>query len=372
MSASLVIEKGKILIYRVFDVAEEIDLPLAERLLSEKSNRFRVHITPNKIQAIIIRNPPIRVTLGPTQLTVAGVKYEAEVVATIWDYGVVSISFQIIIDGMIWSDLLKVGADVSNNTKAFDEIYNVGLQKSKELTDLIQTALKAPSGFQIFEDYTIYFLQQVQGVKNNLDLTEKLDLPALIQGEIQEELSPKNREGMLQHLYQYSKNDSVIIDWNSAVIYEPKGDREIIDVIEFALTHLLEFRYYDDLLDRRLAELYASIEVGRQRIWRSQFATITTEANAKFIEFSEFVERVDNSLKVVGDFYLATVFRGALRRFRVLDWQESITRKMNILARVSELLQGELNARRSQLLEIIIILLIAFEIVSAMIKTTGT
>jgi hypothetical protein len=130
----------------------------------------------------------------------------------------------------------------------------------------------------------------------------------------------------------------------------------------------LELRYYDDLLDRRLTELYDSIEARRQTLWKAQFGRISREANSRYLEFSEFMERVDNSLKVVGDFYLATIFRGAVKRFRIMDWQQSIARKMNLLARVSELLLGEVNVYRGHLLEIIIILLILFEIISAMFK----
>jgi hypothetical protein len=101
---------------------------------------------------------------------------------------------------------------------------------------------------------------------------------------------------------------------------------------------------------------------------RGKFRQLSDEASSRYIEFSEFIERVENSLKVVGDFYLATVYRAATRRFRLADWQQDITRKMNILAQVSSLLQGEINIRRSHWLEIVIIALIAFEIVSALFK----
>ena len=74
------------------------------------------------------------------------------------------------------------------------------------------------------------------------------------------------------------------------------------------------------------------------------------------------MERVDNSLKVVGDFYLALIFRGATQKFRIKDWQDSISRKMAILAQVSELLEGEMNVRRSHWLEFAVVFLFIFEI----------
>jgi uncharacterized Rmd1/YagE family protein len=72
---------------------------------------------------------------------------------------------------------------------------------------------------------------------------------------------------------------------------------------------------------------------------------------------------------VVGDFYLAEIFRAAVRRFRLADWQQSVTRKLNLFTRVAELLQSELNVWRGHLLEFVVILLIAFEIVSAILRS---
>ena len=55
-------------------------------------------------------------------------------------------------------------------------------------------------------------------------------------------------------------------------------------------------------------------------------------------------------------------------RLGLADWQENITRKMNLLAQVSSLLQGEVNIRRSHWMEITVIVLILFEVVSALLK----
>jgi hypothetical protein len=118
-----------------------------------------------------------------------------------------------------------------------------------------------------------------------------------------------------------------------------------------------------------MRELYDQVEARRQSLWASYFSSSSKEANTRFLEFSEFIERVDNSLKVVGDFYLAGIFRAAVRRFRLADWQQSVTRKLNLFTRVSELLQGELNVWRGHVLEFVVIFLIAFEIVSAILRS---
>lgn len=102
----------------------------------------------------------------------------------------------------------------------------------------------------------------------------------------------------------------------------------------------------------------------------TEYGRLSREANSLYLEFSDYVERVENSLKFVGGFYLATIFRSAAGRFHLRDWEESVTRKLNTLAQISELLEGEINVRRSHWLEIVVILLILYEIVAAALRFT--
>ncbi len=314
-----------------------------------------------------MRNAPVRLNLGTLDVPIGGMLYPVEGFATIWDYGVVSILFSLALDkGTPWSKLMVLSDLLTDDRASNEAIDALARQRAKEIREMLHDALQAPAERELLEDYVIYFLEEIEGIKRGDELMDAVDVPALILGETREELAEKSRAAILDTTVQYAENDLVVIDWNSAVVLEPSGQRDIADVIEFALTHLLEFRYYDDLLDTRLGSLYDAIVSRRKSNWR--FAQLAHEANSRFIEFSEFIERVDNSLKVVGDFYLAVVFRAAITRLRIRDWQASVTRKLNLLARVSELLQGEVNVRRGHTLEIIVIVLIAFEIVSAILK----
>jgi hypothetical protein len=363
------IKRGTILVYRVFDIAEEVDLRGVESAVSDASVTARVTIARGRGNAVVIRNAPVRLNLGKVSVRIFETLVQAELLATVWDYGVLSLVFQIpIAEGTLWSSLIPKGAVFNGDVPGIEELNQLARDKARELTQLMKPALKRVNEWDVFEDYTIYFLEEVAGIERAAQLLEKGAIPELILGEPKEKLSPKSRNGIREVSFQYSENDLVVIDWNSAIVIEPSGLRDIPDVLEFALTHLLEFRYYDDLLDHKLTDLYDSIELGKNTLFRGDFAKISHEANSRFIEFSEFLERIDNSLKVVGDFYLAVIFRGAIRRFRIGDWQESLSGKMNLLARVSELLQGEVNTRRAHMLELIIIMLIAFEIVSALIR----
>lgn len=367
--ADFSIESGKVIIYRVYDVAEEIDLARVEAILSEPQQGLRVRLDRTRRPSVLVRNEPIRLRVGEVNLRIGDRDYQAAVSATVLDYGVLSIALHLgIPSGTKMQSLLELAEAINRSGGDEAEIDAVARKKAEDITSQLSKAFKRPQLWEVSEDYVIYFLQKVNGVKLAADLLRAPELAALLQGESRETLAGPTRDGILENRFQYAENDLAVIDWNSAVVYEPSGQMEIADVIEFALTHLLEVRYYDDLLDHRLGEMYDEVEVRRSGVFQRRINQIVHEANSRYLEISEIMERVDNSIKVVGDFYLAVIFRGAIRRFRVLDWQQSITRKMNSIARVSELLQGEMNVRRSHMLEMIVIALIAFEVVGAFFR----
>jgi len=362
---SVQIQKGSVLIYRVFDVAEEVNLSRVEELLKSESNKARLKLTRTPRQAVIMRNAPVTLGLGESELVLSDRNLKIVTFAKFWDYGVLSIQFQIPIQaGMSWNELIDFSAALENDPM-IDEAARL---RAQELVNIVNPALRDPHSWHEFEDYAIFFFEELSGIEKVSELAEKVDAARLILAENSVKLSVNARKSILESTFQYSDTDLTIIDWNSAIVIEPSGRKEVPEVIEFALTHMMEMRYYDSLLDQRLGILYDSIEESRSRFFNNRFSALSREASTRYIEFSEFIERVDNSFKVVGDFYLARIFRAAGEEFRIPEWEENITRKMNLFARVSELLQGEINVNRSLWLEIIIVVLIAFELVTTFSK----
>ena len=218
--------------------------------------------------------------------------------------------------------------------------------------------------WSLYEDYVTYFIQEFDGLNVPLsELNQQVDVAALILAETKENLSDGIKKNTLDNTYQYSKQDLVVVDWNSALVVEASGSMDVPLVIEFALNQLLEMRYYDDLLDEKLNNLYNNVVGGKKGIFSKQYAKFAEEAGQIYIEISEIVENVENSFKVVGDFYLAQIFRASSKRFRFDDWVRSINEKLGNLAEVSKLLHSEVNESRNQIMEITIIALIAVEVV---------
>jgi hypothetical protein len=220
------------------------------------------------------------------------------------------------------------------------------------------------SEWHTHEDYVTYFIQGFDGVNFQMsELVDKVDIPALILAEASDVLSDSIKKTTIENVFQYTKDDLVVVDWNSALVVEPNGSMDVPLIIEFAINQQLEMRYYDEILDQRLNTLYNEV-VGRKKgILSNKYSRLAEEASQIYLEISEIVENVENSFKTVGDFYLATIFRASSKRFRFDDWQRSINDKLSNLAEVSKLLHSEVNESRNQMMEIIIILLIAIEVV---------
>jgi len=358
---SVTILKGSILIHRVFDVGGEILLARAEELLREDSKRLK--LTTDTRKAIIIQDAPLKVELGEGVMEINAAQLPVKTFARVWGYGVISITLELTIpSGTSWAGLVNLASGIETS----EDVHKAAVTAKDTLKKRILAAIRKPTEWAAYEDYITYFLEKLEGVENPRELLEKADVPALILAEGREPLSEMSRDLITENVLQYADNDLAVIDWNSALLVEPDGQRDVADVIEFSLTHLLEFRYYDDLLNLKLDELYNTIEEKKEgiiNIFRNFYADIAEESSTRYIEFSEFLGRVENSLKTVGDPYLATVFRSSAEQFRFYDWRKSISRKMKTLADITQILQGEVNSKRSHWLEIIVILLIALEMV---------
>lgn len=361
------IRRGSILVYRVFDIAEEIRLSEVEAILRDFRGKDKFKVPKFIDRALVMKKPPLAFGLSEQTLDLSSGTLKADVLCKVRDFGVISLIYQIPIQpGTDWAHLVELAAEIEEGAEIDENVEKI----LPGLLEQLAPSLVKPTHSELFEDYIVYFIEEFEDQIRMPDFIKHVDIPALLLAEHEVILSESSRKTALENTHQYGEVDLAVVEWNSALVIEPSGGREIPDLLEFAVSHLLEMRYYDDLLDAKLQQLYDDIERkrGRSVFWSQKFDEVYEDASARYIEFSEFIERVENSLKVVGDFYLATIYRSATRKFRLVDWQSAVMRKMNILGQVSNLLQGEVNNKRSHWLEIIVIFLIAYEIIATFFK----
>ncbi|MGZ3808668.1 MAG: hypothetical protein ACXVCE_11325, partial [Bacteriovorax sp.] len=239
------ITKGRILVYRVFDIGEEVNLETAERILVEATtSRSKFKLKKSNRQAVIVSNDPLSIMLGQYIYFDQGMTFVAEISAKLWDFGTLSLTFEFMIpEGSSIDDLRKLAGAIQD----YEELDEFARNKAQELSNQIAVAIgkiRKIKDTEINEDYILYFIEKFSSELEDASLIlNREDIASLIINEAKYSLSPQIYERIYESKLQYYKNDLAVIDWNSAFIIEPSGSMDIPDVIEFALNQLLEMRY---------------------------------------------------------------------------------------------------------------------------------
>jgi hypothetical protein len=369
--SDVAVATGAILAYRLFEVAYAIDLAKAEeswaRTVRTGSSRGRLTTTPAKAVAFDV--PPVALDLGTVALDLPDGRLQAAATARLYDFGVVSLALRVKVEALPWPAFSqRMNAVDTSVGQAPASALWTGLLDRVRLG--VGEAVVRPIPTALEEDYLIGVVNSFSETMTAEALPGRLDLVPLLSGE-RRPLSETARRDLFRHQYSYYSDDLVVLTWDRAFIYEPRGDTDVIDVIEVANAQLLEMRYYDELLDDELPRMYDLVEATR-RHWTlpgaRRFADLARRLYTMVAEVTELTEKVDNALQVTEDVYLARVYAAALELFRVPAVSAAVDRKLSIIRDTYTALYDEAHASRSELLEIIILVLIAVEIVLAIIR----
>lgn len=353
---------------RIFDVADTIDLEGCRKLIAHGGTDIRrFSLRREGSEFIQLSDPPLLVDLGARSLSVAGEAREVKVSASLFHHGAISISLRMPIpSGTGLEELIPV-ADELYDSKPLDAL---ALEEVQKLRKLLEPHFEDPHLWDQNEGYTIIFARKIEGQPTADQVLAAPGLARLLLGE-KEALSAAEEREVLAHHYSYTPNDLIIVEWNSAFVYEPSGSEDIVDLLEIANAQLLELRYYDAVLDAELARMYDVVGQKQASLLWSPYKRLARELMQTLIELSEFIERVENSLKIVGDVYLARVYEEAMKELRIVRWTEQVSRKHRLLQQAYGLLKGETDTGRALTLETMVVLLILFEILMALFRVSG-
>ena len=349
---------GSILLYKLYDVAWDIDLVRVEEKVRDHK---RQGIDRKRFsKAFEFVNPPLSLTLKTFEKNLKGQLLTINVYAKAYDYGVLSIIFEIPVKEI---EITEFQILTGNLEEFLTEDFRKELNR---LVDDLGDALHQVNPSRFEEDYTIYYLRQLHPEKTARDFLGLCDIGGLLLYEAGERPpSPATKEELRSFSFSYSDNDLVVLSWDKALVLEPSGSMDIPDLLEFANAQLLELRVYDDMLDRELDIINARImKQVSPSMWKiKRYEELAAKVMLTVTDLTNITERIDNSLKVTEDVYYARVYVSALSLFKVKQWEASIERKINIASRVYDMLYRIIATKRTELLEVVIIFLIALEIV---------
>ena len=370
-SPELKVRSGMVIALRLFDIAYSIDLKRVELLWSERSGRMssrsRLNSTPTK--ALTFDVPPVLLSMDSITLQIEGKPHQATVSARLYDFGVVAFSVRIPAVELSWGDF----SDFSNAVdRTIGPNIPSGLWETllREIRSSLLPAMTRPNDSSLQEDHLISVVQQWSEPVRGADLPQKVDLVPILSGE-NRPLSEKARKDLLKQRFSYYEDDLVVMTWDRAFIYEPRSESDVSDILEVANAQLLEFRYYDELLDDELPRMYELVKQVRRAanlIAPRRFADLARKLYTLVAEVTELTEKADNVLQVTEDVYLARIYMAALEIFRVPAVSAAVDRKLSIVRDTYAALYAEASGSRGELLEVAIVVLIVIEIGIALIR----
>jgi hypothetical protein len=353
---------GTLHVFVAFDWGEDVHLEHARRLVPAEVQALpRRRRTPT---SFAYRPPPLRFLLPPMTLELPEVgSVQPQPEATLFDFAAVSLGLHV--------PFRLPPAGLTCLAGWLAEPSSLVQAAQAALAPLFQSlrpALQGPKWRDDFsEDYFVFQLSpdDVPAPDRLLAGQAATWLAGLLRLDANPLSTEEAAEALRLHL-SYSPQDLFVPDWGAAVLIDHDCD-ETLQTVEFTNLQLLEYRFIDDRLDGDVASAYRVIHrltQSRLPVWRTHGRRVRLVGELK-VEANELFERTGNVLKLVGDQYLARIYRQLAGRFHLPEWEQSIERKLDVLEGVYRVLADQSATYRAELLEVIVVGLILFEIAIA-------
>ena len=354
------IEKGMCYVVFAYDVGASIDLDQADQSIKAVKERIRIRRKRPAPQYFDYRPSPLRVTQEVDSLTIGDHKAQPSVDVVLYDFGAVLVIYRIALEGP-FSCLLPLSEALYENVLLLDE----SKRRVETLLTTIGGSVEKLRISSFVEDYAIFHIEvsaRALEVKTLLS-THAQEMAQILRCE-REILSGQEVSDATASQISFGTEDLAIIDWNAALIFGQEME-DVRAVLEFANVELLERRYLDQQLDDALDQAYEALSRrswDRFR-WPGSFHSDMRRIAQLQVDSAVLFERVTNALKLLGDQYLARVYRLASQRFHLQSWDASIHRKLETLESIYGKITDQTGNRRMEVLEWIIIILITVSII---------
>ena len=349
----------------VFEVAQAIDLDQAERLIGRVSERPLFRHRGRVTSFFQYRPAPLRVSQERAAISVQQWTADPVVDLVLYDFGAASVAYQVPVTGGL-EQLHAASSALRHSPLLRQDAHD----RVKALLTSIAGAIQRPNVAGFIEDYTIIGMREGSGALPAAAFCERHgEQIAQILRPDAGTLSPEEVINATEVRISFGPSDMTIVDWDAAFVLDPDPE-DVRAVLEFANVQLLEMRWLDLQLDGAIERSYPLL--ARRRGWRTALPTgVTADLNQVAelqLESAVLLERVSNALKVFGEEYLARIYRLAAGRFQLGALDATITRKLATIESIYQKLTDRANTARMEMLEWVVIILIASEIVLGLLR----
>jgi hypothetical protein len=280
-----------------------------------------------------------------------------------YEYGVVSVELEQEF-ACTWDTLVEQSSSWMADPRLEKRALNMAERSLKRAA----RALVKPNENWLTEDYYIVQLHEIQEPEGRSAIASDLlsghghAIAQIVRGE-SVALSDAELQEILQSSTSYTSTDLLVVGWTGALVYDtPEGAAHTIQLLEYANTQLLEFRYYDNLLTRVLKGVYASLERKRSFLSRWRLAREAERLNTIRLDVIELTERIDNSIKFLSDMFCARLYRLAAAKVGVPDYRNLVDQKLRTAGQLYEFMVQEFHQARAFVLELVVVVILIIEL----------
>lgn len=363
-AGELRVERGVAHLLYAYEVGQLIDLDESERRITSLTERGKIKDKRRAPKDFEYQPAPLHV-IQASEPVALGVYRTAEYIdAVLFDFGAISVNYDIPLHGPL-EDLVDLSVALYDDTVLLAD----SRRRVADLLAVIGPAVARPRIADAPESYAIFQVQELVGaqVSEEVLLTHALLLAQILRAERQPLSTQEVRDATACRI-AFGADDLTVIDGDVAIVFDRDAE-DIRAVLEFVNVELLEMRYLDRQLDGALDEAYRALSrQGWRQILQPGAARDEFHRIAQMqVDGALLFEGVNNAFKLVGDQFLARVYRLASERFHLAEWDAGILRKLETLDGIYSKFAELATNRRMEMLEWIVILLIAFEIVLSLV-----
>jgi hypothetical protein len=358
------IEQASLQLYQLYDVGDSIELEQARALLAQPSARVRPVATRGG--AIEIAQLPLEISMGPAGLRLGNLALGGELRARIYDLGILALRVVLRLPGpCTWPGVTTLMAEVQSYPPEILQLFDGAV---KSLGATLAPAIQRPAAALRIEDYSILVVERLADGKPASQLARH---PALLQAALGERRPLSTSAQALATALSYYEDDLILLTWSAAIVIEPEAAArdDATLLLEFANTQLLALRSYDAEVERDLALITPRIAEVRRPFYLHLFSSFQfqREIAGLITDITATSTRVENALKVTEDVYWNRVYSAALATLRIATWRAGLAEALDVLRQTSSLLHDEAQSAWTTMLEVLVILLIAIEVVVALL-----
>jgi hypothetical protein len=353
--------RGSLLVYQLFDVCEAIRMADLARHIGVTPARRDLPARQTPQAQVWFEPPPLVRPLGRIEFQ-PGEWFDAEV--HYHSYGVVCLRLERAFD-LDWPGLIEL----SSRWISAPAVEAAATDRIRSELEEVSFALVNRYEPHLSEDYAVIRLDPL--THGSGTVVAAADLLAQCGAQIAQivrgdplPLAADEQAHVLASRLSYYPADLIVTGWTAAFLYDTAdGAEATIQLIEYANTQLLEFRFYDEQLSRTLGEVYRLLDEGTGFWRRWRLASEAERLNTIRLDVHELTERADNAAKFLSDMFAARLYRLVAEKVGVPDYRRLVDDKLTTARDLYHFMTERVHQSSALILETMVVIILIIDLI---------